>query len=285
MNKNNNNSTANANVNVNANVATATPATPTTAKVIVGHNAYDASWVHQADVYVTSAYLVASYMEKYDKMVEEATDEKAKAALSRMPTFKVAVHIKAATSDDVYGLDNDNKVTSHARTLWFSSIDLKAAVLSNPVTNNAYEDIYHKYDFSALVGTRLKVTTIVIPAGSEFMYPYSSEVKVAEKDIVTSIVDNIMCVPYSPYGTQRDMFTNYIVDNNLTYDEAVYMMHDDIEIAPEMAVSLRNHVEAAIASTKRAANIQEFVSTLKMMQDAEVDPQVIAAYIAANPMK
>lgn len=257
-----------------ANTVAETVATETTeAKtVVVGNVSYPASWVQPSKTFsITSIVENKKYIEDYDAMDEDTK--------RTHPAFKLGVRV--LTNDELklinYDRHNDGQVTS-GRMLWVSEFDIRNSIYANPLLNERRDEILQLKQFDLLVGCIVKVRQIVVPAGATFVYPFSVETNTAENNVIINLVESIAMCPYGRVdGTrQRDMILDYATDHKLSADACLHMLKDHLVVDNTTRDLLIKDLNP------KAEETAQLIGTLKAMQDAGLDPTIIASFLANN---
>lgn len=253
-------------------VATETVATTVPETIVVGNVSYPKAWVQPIKTFsITSIVENKKYIDEYNAMDEDTKKSH--------PSFKIGIRV--LTSDETklvnYDRNNDGQVTS-GRMLWVSEFDVRNAIFSNPLLNERREEILNLKQFDLLVGCVVKVRQIVVPAGATFVYPYSVETNVAENNVIISLVESISMCPYGRVdGTrQRDMIIDYATSHKLSADACLHMLDKHLVVDATTKDLLIKDLNP------KAEETSQLISTLKAMQDAGLDPTIIATYLANN---
>lgn len=253
-------------------VATETIANTVPETVVIGNVSYPKAWVQPTKTFsITSIVENKKYIDEYNSMDEDTK--------RTHPAFKIGIRV--LTNDEVklinYDRNNDGQVTS-GRMLWVTEFDVRNAIFSNPLLNERREEILNLKQFDLLVGCVVKVRQIVVPAGATFVYPYSSEVNTAENNVIINLVESIAMCPYGRVdGTrQRDMVLDYASDHKLSADACLHMLKDHLVVDATTKDLLVKDLNPKVEETA------QLINTLKSMQEAGLDPSIIASFLANN---
>ena len=253
-------------------VATESAATTVPETVVIGNVSYPKAWVQPTKTFsITSIVENKKYVDEYDAMDEDTK--------KTHPSFKIGIRV--LTSDETklvnYDRNNDGQVTT-GRMLWISEFDIRNAVFSNPLLNERREEILNLKQFDLLVGCVIKVKQIVVPTGATFVYPFSSEVNTAENNLIISLVDSVSMCPYGRVdGTrQRDMILDYASNNKLSADACLHMLKEHLVVDATTKDLLVKDLNP------KAEETAQLINTLKSMQEAGLDPSIIASFLANN---
>ena len=257
------------NQTVDATVATEVTEAKT---IVVGNVSYPASWVQPTKTFnITSIVENKTYLEEYNNMDDDTQ--------KTHPSFKLGIRV--LTTDEAklvnYDRHNDGQVTS-GRMLWVSEFDIRNSIYANPLLNERRDEILQLKQFDLLVGCVVKVRQIVVPAGATFVYPFSSETNVAENNVIINLVESVSMCPYGRVdGTrQRDMILEYASNNKLSADACLHMLKDHLVVDDTTKDLLVKDLNP------KAEETAQLISTLKSMQDAGLDPSIIASFLANN---
>lgn len=240
--------------------------------VVVGNVSYPKNWVQPTKTFnITSIVENKTYLEEYNNMDEDTQ--------KTHPSFKLGIRV--LTTDEAklvnYDRHNDGQVTS-GRMLWVSEFDIRNSIYSNPLLNERRDEILQLKQFDLLVGCVVKVRQIVVPAGATFVYPYTVESNVAENIVIINLIESISMCPYGRVdGTrQRDMILEYASNNKLSADACLHMLNEHLVVDDTTKTLLIKDLNP------KAEETAQLISTLKSMQDAGLDPSIIATFLANN---
>ena len=257
------------NQTVDATVATEVTEAKT---IVVGNVSYPASWVQPTKTFnITSIVENKTYLEEYNNMDDDTQ--------KTHPSFKLGIRV--LTTDEAklvnYDRHNDGQVTS-GRMLWVSEFDIRNSIYANPLLNERRDEILQLKQFDLLVGCVVKVRQIVVPAGATFVYPFSSETNVAENNVIINLVESVSMCPYGRVdGTrQRDMIIDYATSHKLSADACLHMLSEHLVVDATTKDLLVKDLNP------KAEETAQLISTLKSMQDAGLDPSIIASFLANN---
>ena len=258
-------------VNATVDATVATEATETKS-IVVGNVSYSKDWVQPTKTFnITSIVENKKYIEEYDAMDDDTK--------RTHPAFKLGVRV--LTSDEAklinYDRHNDGQVTT-GRMLWISEFDIRNSIYANPLLNERRDEILQLKQFDLLVGCVVKVRQIVVPAGATFVYPFSSETNVAENNVIINLVESISMCPYGRVdGTrQRDMILEYASAHKLSADACLHMLSEHLILDATTKDLLVKDLNP------KAEETAQLIGTLKAMQEAGLDPTIIATYLANN---
>ena len=257
------------NATVDATVATEAAEAKT---IVVGNVSYPASWVQPSKTFaITSIVENKTYLNEYNAMDDDTQ--------KTHPAFKLGVRV--LTNDEVklinYDRHNDGQVTN-GRMLWVSEFDIRNAIYANPLLNERRDEILQLKQFDLLVGCMIKARQIVVPAGATFIYPYSTEVNTAENNVIINVVEIISMCPYGRVdGTrQRDMILEYAASHKLSADACLHMLKEHLVVDDTTKDLLVKDLNP------KAEETAQLIGTLKAMQEAGLDPSIIASFLANN---
>lgn len=240
--------------------------------IVVGNVSYPKDWVQPTKTFnITSIVENKTYLEEYNNMDDDIQ--------KNHPSFKLGIRV--LTTDEAklvnYDRHNDGQVTS-GRMLWVSEFDIRNSIYANPLLNERRDEILQLKQFDLLVGCVVKVRQIVVPAGATFVYPYSVEVNTAETNVIINLVESISMCPYGRVdGTrQRDMILEYASNNKLSADACLHMLNEHLVVDDTTKTLLIKDLNP------KAEETAQLISTLKSMQDAGLDPSIIASFLANN---
>lgn len=240
--------------------------------IVVGNVSYPKDWVQPTKTFnITSIVENKTYLEEYNNMDDDTQ--------KTHPSFKLGIRV--LTTDEAklvnYDRHNDGQVTS-GRMLWVSEFDIRNSIYANPLLNERRDEILQLKQFDLLVGCVVKVRQIVVPAGATFVYPYSVEVNTAETNVIINLVESISMCPYGRVdGTrQRDMILEYASNNKLSADACLHMLNEHLVVDDTTKTLLIKDLNP------KAEETAQLISTLKSMQDAGLDPSIIASFLANN---
>lgn len=240
--------------------------------IVVGNVSYPKDWVQPTKTFnITSIIENKTYLEEYNNMDDDIQ--------KNHPSFKLGIRV--LTTDEAklvnYDRHNDGQVTS-GRMLWVSEFDIRNSIYANPLLNERRDEILQLKQFDLLVGCVVKVRQIVVPAGATFVYPYSVEVNTAETNVIINLVESISMCPYGRVdGTrQRDMILEYASNNKLSADACLHMLNEHLVVDDTTKTLLIKDLNP------KAEETAQLISTLKSMQDAGLDPSIIASFLANN---
>lgn len=240
--------------------------------IVVGNVSYPKDWVQPTKTFnITSIVENKTYLEEYNNMDDDNQ--------KNHPSFKLGIRV--LTTDEAklvnYDRHNDGQVTS-GRMLWVSEFDIRNSIYANPLLNERRDEILQLKQFDLLVGCIVKVRQIVVPAGATFVYPYSVEVNTAETNVIINLVESISMCPYGRVdGTrQRDMILEYASNNKLSADACLHMLNEHLVVDDTTKTLLIKDLNP------KAEETAQLISTLKSMQDAGLDPSIIASFLANN---
>lgn len=240
--------------------------------IVVGNVSYPKDWVQPTKTFnITSIVENKTYLEEYNNMDDDIQ--------KNHPSFKLGIRV--LTTDEAklvnYDRHNDGQVTS-GRMLWVSEFDIRNSIYANPLLNERRDEILQLKQFDLLVGCIVKVRQIVVPAGATFVYPYSVEVNTAETNVIINLVESISMCPYGRVdGTrQRDMILEYASNNKLSADACLHMLNEHLVVDDTTKTLLIKDLNP------KAEETAQLISTLKSMQDAGLDPSIIASFLANN---
>lgn len=240
--------------------------------IVVGNVSYPKDWVQPTKTFnITSIVENKTYLEEYNNMDDDTQ--------KNHPSFKLGIRV--LTTDEAklvnYDRHNDGQVTS-GRMLWVSEFDIRNSIYANPLLNERRDEILQLKQFDLLVGCVVKVRQIVVPAGATFVYPYSVEVNTAETNVIINLVESISMCPYGRVdGTrQRDMILEYASNNKLSADACLHMLNEHLVVDDTTKTLLIKDLNP------KAEETAQLISTLKSMQDAGLDPSIIASFLANN---
>lgn len=261
------------NATVTETINTVVATEPTEVKtIVVGNVSYPTSWVQPTKTFnITSIVENKTYLEEYNSMDDDTQ--------KTHPSFKIGIRV--LTSDEAklvnYDRHNDGQITS-GRMLWVSEFDIRNSIFSNPLLNERREEILNLKQFDLLVGCVVKVKQIVVPTGATFVYPYSSETNTAENNVIINLVESISMCPYGRVdGTrQRDMILEYASDHKLSADACLHMLKEHLVVDDTTRKLLIKDLDP------KAEETSQLINTLKAMQEAGLDPSIIAIFAANN---
>lgn len=240
--------------------------------IVVGNVSYPKDWVQPTKTFnITSIVENKTYLEEYNSMDNDTQ--------KTHPSFKIGIRV--LTTDEAklinYDRHNDGQITS-GRMLWVTEFDVRNAIFSNPLLNERREEILNLKQFDLLVGCVVKVRQIVVPAGATFVYPYSSESNTAENNVIINLVESISMCPYGRVdGTrQRDMIIDYANAHKLSADACLHILKDHLVVDDTTKTLLIKDLNP------KAEETAQLIGTLKAMQDAGLDPTIIASFLANN---
>lgn len=255
--------------NTIANITVETDAVET---IVIGNVSYPSSWVQPCKTFsLTSMVENKTYLEEYNAMDHDTQ--------KTHPAFKVGMRV--LTNNEVklinYDRNNDGQITT-GRMLWVSEFDMRNAIFANPLLNERREEILNLKQFDLLVGCAVKARQIVVPAGANYIYPFSVESMVAENNVIINLIENISMCPYGRVdGTrQRDMILEYAHDHKLSADACLHMLKDHLIVDDTTRKLLIKDLDP------KAEETSQLINTLKAMQEAGLDPSIIAIFAANN---
>lgn len=240
--------------------------------IVVGNVSYPKDWVQPTKTFnITSIVENKTYLEEYNNMDDDTQ--------KNHPSFKLGIRVLITDEAKLVNYDrhNDGQVTS-GRMLWVSEFDIRNSIYANPLLNERRDEILQLKQFDLLVGCVVKVRQIVVPAGATFVYPYSVEVNTAETNVIINLVESISMCPYGRVdGTrQRDMILEYASNNKLSADACLHMLNEHLVVDDTTKTLLIKDLNP------KAEETAQLISTLKSMQDAGLDPSIIASFLANN---
>lgn len=240
--------------------------------IVVGNVSYPKDWVQPTKTFnITSIVENKTYLEEYNNMDDDTQ--------KNHPSFKLGIRVLITDEAKLVNYDrhNDGQVTS-GRMLWVSEFDIRNSIYANPLLNERRDEILQLKQFDLLVGCIIKVKQIVVPAGATFVYPYSVEVNTAETNVIINLVESISMCPYGRVdGTrQRDMILEYASNNKLSADACLHMLNEHLVVDDTTKTLLIKDLNP------KAEETAQLISTLKSMQDAGLDPSIIASFLANN---
>lgn len=255
--------------NTIANITVETGAAET---IVIGNVSYPSSWVQPSKTFsITSMVENKTYLEEYNAMDHDTQ--------KTHPAFKAGMRV--LTNNEVklinYDRNNDGQITT-GRMLWVSEFDMRNAIFANPLLNERREEILNLKQFDLLVGCAVKARQIVVPAGANYIYPFSVESMVAENNVIINLIENISMCPYGRVdGTrQRDMILEYAHDHKLSADACLHMLKDHLIVDDTTRKLLIKDLDP------KAEETSQLINTLKAMQEAGLDPSIIAIFAANN---
>ena len=255
--------------NTIANITVETGAAET---IVIGNVSYPASWVQPSKTFsITSMVENKTYLEEYNSMDSDTQ--------KTHPAFKAGMRV--LTSNEVklinYDRNNDGQITT-GRMLWVSEFDMRNAIFANPLLNERREEILNLKQFDLLVGCAVKARQIVVPAGANYIYPFSVESMVAENNVIINLIESISMCPYGRVdGTrQRDMILEYATNNKLSANACLHMLKDHLVVDATTKDLLVKDLNP------KAEETAQLIQTLKSMQEAGLDPSIIATFLANN---